>query len=807
MTLLETLMGGASALAFFPILGGLGVSQNQDYQIARSVRMKGTTSKFQYTLTGASTDTTKGTYNGWIKRCGLGTVQEVVYIGNNTGNANYLLVRWTTFDQLEIYSGANLITSTRVFRDPSAWLNLNIKWDLSQGTAANRVIVEVNGEVVTMTGTYPTISNFDAGNTNIQYLGKSFNGVSDCYYSEQRWIDGQYLAATSFGQFDAVTGVWFPKTYAGTYGNNGFYLNFADNSNNTAATIGKDLSGNAHNFTPTNISVTAGVTNDSLRDTPTNGGTDTGLGGEVTGNYCTLNPLDKMSSMTLADGNLSTGAIPTAISTVRGTLGMLTGKHYFEWLVTAAGIRIHLGMATVRCPLTDYPASSASVAVDGFSWYGGATSIFACSNGSNSTIGVSKAPATNDVMGVAFDADTGKCWVRFNGGSYEGGGNPAAGTTPTFTLAGPGPYFPTAGNTSNTASQSAALNAGQRPFANAAPTGFKALCTQNLPDPAIKKPSDYFDAKTYVGTHAALSVTGVGFQADFGWFKSRASAYDNVIYDSVRGGNNNLRTNATSAESNATTNANFTSFDASGFTLGASSSTDILNGSGDSLVAWLWKKGVLPGLDIVTFNPGASGTATVAHNLGVIPAMVFHKRRDSTSAWYLWHKSLSSNTASYLDLQATAAVATTANMWGTGHTSSNLLFGIGVSVSASSSQVAYAFAEVPGYSKFGSYIANANANGPFVNLGFRPRYILFKNITAAESWGVFDSARSTYNGVDAFLLPNTSAVESTGTVRLDMLSNGFKVRAPSANLPNSTNNDVYIYAAFAEAPFKYARAR
>ena len=174
-----------------------------------------------------------------------------------------------------------------------------------------------------------------------------FNGVypNNLYYAEYYLIDGQQLAASSFGETDSATGVWKPKAFSGTYGTNGFYLKFADNSGTTSTTLGKDSSGNGNNWTPNNFSVTAGAGNDSMVDSPTSYGTDTGVGGEVRGNYATLNPLNKNSAITLANGNLDFSASNNRF--VTSTIAVSSGKWYWEF-VPANGSTGASGIGVIR---------------------------------------------------------------------------------------------------------------------------------------------------------------------------------------------------------------------------------------------------------------------------------------------------------------------------------------------------------------------------------------------------------------------------------------------------------------------------
>jgi len=288
------------------------------------------------------------------------------------------------------------------------------------------------------------------------------------------FIDGQALTPSSFGQTDAQTGVWGPKAYSGSYGTNGFYLNFSDNSNTTAATLGKDYSGNGNNWTPNNFSVTAGVGNDSVVDVPTPYGTDTGVGGTVRGNYCTMNPL-QLNLATLTNGNLTYSAGSTSGNnyTCGSTLGVSSGQYYWEINVTSLTNYLGVGIASASDLITLVKNSSPI----GFS--AASYSVFEsgskCNNSSTSAYQTG-GYATGNVIGVAFDATNGKIWFSKNG-VFPNSGDPAAGTNAAFTSISANTYLPALSGFVSTLD----ANFGQRPFAYTAPSGFKALCTQNLP--------------------------------------------------------------------------------------------------------------------------------------------------------------------------------------------------------------------------------------------------------------------------------------------------------------------------------------
>jgi hypothetical protein len=699
--------------------------------------------------------------------------------------------------------------SSAVYRDPAAWYHIVAVWDTTNATASNRMLVYVNGVPLTAFSPDENPSSSQVGQINnnvIHTISKNSTAAVqyiDGYLTEINFVDGQALTPSSFGETDTNTGVWKPKAYSGTYGTNGFFLKFADNSGTTSTTLGKDSSGNGNNWTPNNFSVTAGAGNDSMVDSPTAYGTDTGVGGEVRGNYCTWNPLK--NSTTLSDGNLrSFNSSTTQWLGVVGTFGMTSGKWYWEYTPTVAATVI-VGLANSSYSTGGHPGSDAN------SWGYYSANGQKYFNNSGSAYGATY--TANDVIGVAFDADAGTLTFYKNGVSQ--------GTA--YSSLTSGPYFPAVGVLN---SQILFINAGQRAFAYTAPSGFKALCTTNLPTPTIGATSTtqankYFTPYLYTADGTSpKSRTGIGFAPDFLWFKSRSTTFSHALYDQVRGTNKGLQTNTTAAENTYTL---LSTFGSDGFTTTTDGTVgNILNDSTNTYVTWCWNAGgsnatntsgtitstvranTTSGFSIVTYT-GTGANATVGHGLGVAPSMVIVKKRSASENWVVYHTSIGAT--KYLVLNLTNAEATSATRWNdTAPTST--VFSIGTSGNVNDNTgtyVAYCFAPVAGYSAFGSYTGNGSTDGPFVYLGFRARWILIKSTGASEEhWMLYDTARNTYNVSNTFLMPSASNAELT-TRTIDINSNGFKVRDSDTKL--NTNAEKYIYAAFAETPFRYSLAR
>jgi hypothetical protein len=718
------------------------------------------------------------------------------------------------------------VETNALLRDPSAWYHIVVALDTTQATDSNRIKIYVNGTLQTLaTTTYPSLNfDSDANNNIAHYIGQDGgNGrYHNGYLTEINFIDGQQLAPSDFGETDSATGVWKPKKYTGTYGTNGFYLSFADNTSTT--TLGYDDAG-SNDWTTNNFSVTAGAGNDSLVDSPTAYGTDTGVGGEVRGNYCTLNPLDNgNSNILLTNGNLSVSSSTTWDRGVKATVGISSGKWYYEYT--------HGTVNAGTNPAADLGWTKYTSLVNSYANGGGGSSdtyLLQGSNGNKNNGGTSTSYGssftTGDTVMCAFDLDNGKMYWGKNG-TWFASGDPAAGTNAAYTGLS-GTFFPLwywglgAGTSGVLISN---INFGQRAFAYTAPSGFKALVTTNLPTPTIGATSTtqagkYFNAVPYTATeNVASSITGVGFQPDFVWVKTRADAASHALTDAVRGVEKALFTNTTGAE--VTSSTYLTSFNSDGFTQGGAG-----NFARNSLVAWNWNAGgsnatntsgtinstvranTTSGFSIVTYT-GTGANATVGHGLGVAPSWVICKRRSGTGGWPVFVKALNNN-AQYITLNNTDATNTDAGVWNsTAPTSTTFSLGTDTFANGSgATYVAYCFAPVAGYSAFGSWTGNGNADGPFIYLGFRPRYLLIKKSSDVDTWAIQDSSRNTYNVVNLYLSAESSAAEQAGSggAYFDFLSNGFKIRTTSNQV--NTNGGTYIYACFAESPFKYSLAR
>ena len=786
------------------------------FVIPRSLRFRASATAYLDRTVATTGNTQKATWSGWVKRGAIDGTARGLLVGDD-GAGSRDLIRFNTTEKFAVFldegTGANL-TTTQVFRDPSAWYHFVIAIDTTQATAANRMKLYVNGVQVTAfdTATYPSQNyNFIAWNLTgkVQNLGASSVGgagqLFDGYMAEVYWIDGQQLTPTSFGATNTITGVWSPINYGGTYGTNGYHLTF--NSYATQAALGTDTSGNSNTWTVNNCSVTAGVTYDSMIDVPTV--TDTGS------NYCVISPIDE--NFTTATAVVSDGNLKFALSTnpanqqaCRGTQAQ-TAKFYFEVITLSVGNGLAFGIKTTSSTLT----SSGGFQADAWEITGSNGNKW---NGSSTAYG--SAYTTNDIGMCAVDPANGKIWFGKNG-TWFASGDPAAGTNAAFTnvVSSVQPLFEC-----GTSTDSIAANFGQRPFSYTPPTGFSALNTYNLAAPSILKGNLYMDATLYTGTLLSNAITNAGgFQPDWVWTKSRSAATDHKLTDSVRGVTKALISNTTGAET--TDLQGLTAFNTGGFTVGTN--TDY-NNLAATYVGWQWKGGgaavsntsgtitssvsasAASGFSVVTYTGNGTNGSTIGHSIGIAPSMIIVKSRSAVDPWPVYHTSIG-NTQS-LRLNTTAAVVT-ASFWNN-TTPSSSVFTVGGGVvsetnTTSVTYVAYCFAQIAGYSAFGSYTGNASADGPFIYLGFRPRWLMLKRSSTASvtyGWQLYDTSRSPYNtsSLPGFWA-DTSSAELANIYSIDLLSNGFKLKDNNVNM--NANGDTYIYAAFAENPFNNSLAR
>ena len=767
----------------FPVLSA-GTSA---YNLTNSLRFRSSaTAYLNRTFTTGSA--TQWTWSSWVKRGSLGP-QAFIFAPNNTaGEGMY----FNSSNQFAIaINGSFFLVSTAVYRDPSAWYHVVVASDMGNATPALRCRVYINGVEITAwaTDARASYSSWVSWNSGVNHnIGVSNANTIywDGYLTEINFVGGQTLTPSSFGSTNAVTGVWQPAKYTGTYGTNGFYLPFTNLT--STSTLGNDFSGNSNNWTTNNISLTAGVTYDSMTDVPT-------LTSPTAANFATLNPLVPPElSTTFNDGNLRfVGA-----GAVVGSMGM-GAKTYVE-MTPASVISVSIGVG----PMVSGSRGAAGQGIqDSIVWFP-TGSVF--KDGGAVAVATYATFTSGDVCAFTFDPSNRQ--VSFYKNNTLQGSQTVSGTQ-AITFYG-------LGNTS----ASANVNFGQRPFAYTPPSGFVALNTFNLPSSTIPAGNKFMGATLYTGTSATQTITNSGgMQPDLVWTKARSNLSNQAWFDSVRGGSKVLFSDLADAEYTGTY---ISSFNSNGFTIGATPSS-ALNLSGYTYVAWQWKANgagvtntagsitstvsanTTSGFSVVTYT-GTGANATVGHGLGIAPWMVIVKRRDSTGNWPVFHRNAGSDAVGFLN-SSVAFSSPEPTYWNTTSPSSTV-FSIGTNSAVNASggtYVAYVFSETAGFSSIGRYTGNGSADGPFVYTGFRPRFILIKERDADRNWQLIDSARLGYNGATNPLSPNTAGAEPGAAERVDFLSNGFKPRTSAADF--NISSGAYMYIAFAENPFKNALAR
>jgi hypothetical protein len=751
------------------------------------------------------------TVSAWVKRGLLSGYQYIFASGPGTASDDKGVAFDTSTNQIYAWNGSSQAFSSGVYRDPAAWYH--VVMSVNSGTATvyvNNINTGISQSSMSL-GTYGRIGRF-----NDTQSGNDFDG----YMAEFNLIDGQALTPNSFGTSNGL-GVWQPIRYGGSYGTNGFYLPFSNTTSTT--TLGYDFSPNGNNWTTNNISLTAGTTYDSMTDVPT-------LTSATTANYGVYNPLNKFSSTTITNGNLlvTNGSSGDGWSTTGSTFAFpQTGKWYAEFTIVNRPFSGSTGIGIVPSNISFVNQSGDSAR---FAWgrvYFDNSGIIGPNNASVQNTTQAPTYTTGDIISVAFDSDNGTVWWAKNG-TWTNSGNPATGTNPAYTgltaTAYPMGFVITSEGYS---SSQISGNWGQLPFTYTPPSGFVRMNTFNIANPTIGATASttankYFDATLYTGNGTSLSVTNIGLmQPDFVWIKQRNGTGYNMLFDSVRGVQKWLTSNDTLAETTGTDN--LSAFNSNGFTV---LDGGFVNPSSGSMVGWQWRASnatavtntqgsinssvsasTTAGFSIVTYTGNATAGATVGHGLGVAPSMMIFKTRNDTGGWLVWHTGYNSNQAQML-LNSTAAIYNPGNglYFNSTYPSSTVatLGTSGATNGSGTTYVAYMFAQIAGYSAFGSYTGNGSTDGPFIFTGFRPRYVMFKRTDSTANWYIYDAARNTYNATDILVAANNANPE-TSPYPIDFLSNGIKLRSTLGDI--NASGGTFIYMAFAESPFKYANAR
>lgn len=724
------------------------------FSIANSLRFDGTNDYLSRTF-GTPTDNNLFTYSGWIKRGALGSTQALLAVYIDA--ANYTAFNINSVDKLDFvhvngtttYAAA---TSASVYRDPSAWMHILLIADRAQGTDSNRIKMYVNGVPITAWTTTPTwndAQNVYMNQNRVHTISQFSTIYLGGYLSDIYFIDGQALTPSDFGELNAEN-VWVPKAYSGTYGNNGFHLDFSDGTSTT--TLGYDAAG-SNDWTLNGMTRAAGTSECWMVDTPTD-------------NFAVLNPIDPDNSF--ISGTPSNGALTWIGGAIAGgrlsSIAMVSGVYAAEIKATGVGAGAMVGV---------YEAGADAFEDNGTYWRPDGRCYI-----NNSSYVSNASYATGAVLGLEFDADT-KIVTFYKDGTAQAN---------TQTLSGSGPWCFMVGKDTTSGTTTWDINFGARGDFDYTYGTALALSTANLPAVAIPNPAEHFDVALDTGANIKTTMDALFSGNVFEWIKDRANSNNHQLADVNRGLTAILQSNTTAAE---------TTYSApSGSSVGWGWKA---NGAGvsntDGSITSAVSANTTAGFSIVTYT-GTGANATVGHGLGVAPKLVIVKNRGSISSWSVYHASNAATGTLYLE--STSAFAAGTTDWNsTTPTSTTISIGANMRTNESGKEiVAYCFAEIPGYSKFGSYTGNGSTDGQFVYCGFRPRYVMVKCSSTAGNWENIDTARDDYNVADAELIANSSAAEATLTM-LDVTSNGFKLRTTDADF-NGANT--YIFAAFAEHP-------
>ena len=708
------------------------------------------------------------------------------------------------------------IDSTIQYNDVNSWYHVVMQLDTTQSTSSDRVKIYVNGtQDTTFSGSYPS-QNYDDywsfGNWRIgdyggdygYYYGARFM-IADIYL-----LDGQSLDPTYFAFTETQTGIWTPKDYTGTFGDHGFHLEFKDDSAATATTMGKDTSGNANNFTPSNFSA-SGDGKSIKSDTPTNNKTT--IDGLLNWTY-------DANGSTLREGNLkltgSQGWKNISTFKIDGT-----EKLYYEFVTNPmAGWQL-LGILVI----TKGDLRNLSSQLTDSRVYGFASTQATYFGGSYTSTSDVPSWTNNDVMSIKYE----KGILRL----YKNG------TLATATATGIDQtkeiYAYIANDNASTPTGYVRFDKDSWTQSSNAGVDYTWQLSEGRSigvKPTVLRPQRHFDTLTYTGDGSTNHlITGLEFQPDLVWIKSRSQGSSNHgIHDSLRKDSGNttiLYTNSTAVENaGGSYMLSQNGFVSNGIRVNNNISG---NNNGETYVAWCWKAGGAAvtnndgsgtsqvsvnkeaGFSIVTYSGNATGSATsavwqtIGHGLGKTPKWIVFKSRsygDADTHWANYHVGVTDANTDYVVWDTTEArIETDVNYMGSTLPTSSV-FSLGYNYTTNKNgedYVAYCWAEIPGFSKFGRYKGTGNSNGSFINVGFKPAWVLVKGEDFAGNWNLWDIKRPGANPINDILYPNLSNAEYDGSPtdnQIDIYSNGFKLRG--SNVDTNSAGNTYIYMAFAE---------
>lgn len=715
------------------------------YHVRNSLLLDSAQSQYLSRTLGVAGNRQKWTASFWVKGGVSRATTDTFFHSFDTAAPLYRNFIRTANSILEVYVGNGTVTgltSMALFRDEAAHYHFVVAVDTTQAVAADRVKVWQNNELLAMSGNYPAQNELTQVNGawahHIGTTGGSY--YRDGLFSEFNFVDGLALLPSSFGYYCPLTGQWIPKKYKGSYGTNGFCLEFLD-----AAQLGKDTSSNGNHWTANGGIVAA----NQLTDTPTN-------------NFCTLNQLDKGSGSIVSAGNLKITTPATSCGLVRASLGVASGKWYWEVkCLSSTGLETYdIGICNAFASLAGYVGNDANGW--GYSGYDGKKN----NNGAGSAYGATY--TANDIIGVALDMDNGTITFHKNGVSQ---GQAFSGLS--------GVVFPAVSDFSlTTDSMTASVNFGQRPFTYTPPAGFKALCTLNLPRPA-QRPQNIF---------AVVAALGSSIEATL------AAARPWTNYIEIFKNRANIQSWKWRFSADA---ANMLSSDSQAGKTAFTAPT-----AADNYIGYALRVGAGYGVFSAEVAHVNGTPSNVAHGLGTNRLMAIGKIVNTTGDWYVWHPELAAN--QYLLLNSTAAAAAGPKIT---VDATNVILDSSL---PSGTYRIITIAETSGCVKFGKYAGNASADGPHAACGGLPALALIKRTDGgAEPWNIFDAVRNGTNPDNDLLRPTLPDAEqdSTSTNKeIDLVSSGLKCRNTGTNGINASGG-TYVYLATLKAPTKWVNAR
>ena len=765
-----------------------------EYTMTDSIRWRGANSAhLRRTYSTTPTDAKKLTLSLWMKRGARLNYDQIFLSGYNGSSADRSTLWLTSANQMRFNFGGGSSTAAfitnQVFRDTSAWFHIVIAIDTTQGTSSNRVKLYINGEQVTSFSS----TSYPAQNATHQFLYQnSLNWIGtltganyqfDGYITEFHAVDGQALSPTSFGDYNSDTGVWQAKSYSGTHGNNGFYLDMS-----TSGSTVLDQSSNSNDWTANNMDFTntTSYAYDKMTDVPT-------LTDEDTCNYPTLNSATATSLGNVTNGGQTFTWNTTSENGCHASMMIpKSGKWYWEVYINNQ----QDGYVGISQPL-----STSDIRIGNKGWYLRRNGWFVKDGAQPSGSGTGW--GAGSTVRLLIDSDNNQIQTYVNNTANSV-------VNYDFTT---NDYFAQLWMYNATMS----INFGQRPFKYSIPSGYKKLNSFNLDDSAVPDGSKHFTPVIWNGNGSTQTISGLEFSPDWIWITGRNFSDYRQAFNTSSGVNKNLSLNQIVAEQSGTS---VTAFNSDGWTMG---SWNNINGSGRTYSGEVWRASdsspvsntagtitssvsanTTAGFSMVTWTGNGAAGATIGHGLGTAPSVVITKGRSYSQNWAVYHSAL--GPTKWLQLNSTVAQLTETAIWNnTAPTSSVFTHGNSAAVNPNGgTNISFCFAEVEGFSKFGSYLGNGSANGAFVYTGFRPAVVITKSATESRHWTFVDTTRSPYNQTNETLEISSSNGENPYD-DLDILSNGFKARTtdPGAN----GNGQTILYMAFAENPFKNALAR